>query len=154
LSLLSKVSNLKNKSYLVGGIFLILGLLIGTGVTQYLILHVGQREERTLNYDVFYLSVGLYQNETHPCFTHDVFGCEAEFKGEEVTFHIKAQDSSYEIYGSGFTTAKGFLDLYLPKDQTYSAEFKVRNLNGSGVITTTQGSPSCITTIRVTGPES
>jgi hypothetical protein len=143
---------MKNKFYLLGSILIILGALIGVGITQFLNLDMGQVEERTHSYEVFYLSVGLYQNETHPCFNHDIVKCKAEFKGEEVTFYIKSYNSSYEIHGSGFTTAQGFLDLYLPKDQTYFAEFEVKDLEGSGVITTTQDSPTCITTIRINQP--
>ena len=105
--------------------------------------------EVTQSYEVFYLSIGLYQNETHECFYHNVSGCEAEFKTESVAFHIKSQNSSYEVHGLGFTTTKGFFDFYLPKNETYFAEFEVKDLKGSGILTTNPDSPSCITTIRV-----
>jgi hypothetical protein len=131
---------------------MISGILIGTvGMMLYQNLDVFSIDDKTNSggYDMFWLSVGPYQNNTHSCVNHNVLSCEAEFKGKNIIFHIKSQDSSFEMNGSGFTTSQGWLDLYLPKNQKYIAEFEVEGLKGSGILTTSPDSPTCISTIQV-----
>jgi hypothetical protein len=131
---------------------MISGILIGTlGMMLYQNLDASGIDDKIQSggYDMFWLSVGPYQNNTHTCIDHNVLSCDAEFKGKNIMFHIKSQDSSFEMNGSGFTTSQGWLDLYLPKNQKYTAEFEVEGLKGSGILTTAADSPTCISTIRV-----
>jgi hypothetical protein len=103
----------------------------------------------TVEEDLFYLSVGLYANYTHECNYHILEICEAEFKSKQVRYSIKSLDGKYEESGIETTTDKGFLDFYLPKTQQYRAEFEVDGLQGSGILSTEENAPTCITTIKV-----
>jgi hypothetical protein len=95
-----------------------------------------------------FLSVGLYENSTHPCEQHHI-SCEAEFKSKKVTYRIFNEDMSYLVDGIGVTNEGGFFDLYLPKGVIYEAQFEVDGREGSGIITTEAGASNCITDIRV-----
>jgi len=98
--------------------------------------------------DWFFLSVGLYENSTHPCLVHDVH-CEAEFKVTNLNYTIVSKDGTYSINGSGKTNEMGFFDLYLPRGKNYVATFSIAGKRGSGTISTRNGSSNCITDIKV-----
>jgi hypothetical protein len=103
----------------------------------------------TAEEDLFYLSVGLYANYTHECYYHSPATCEAEFKSKQLRYSITSIDGNYEESGVETTTGKGFLDFYLPKTQQYRVEFEVDGLQGSGILSTEENAPTCITTIKV-----
>jgi hypothetical protein len=103
----------------------------------------------TSNDDLFYLSVGLYTENTHECFYHNPATCDAEFKSKQVSYSITSLDGNYEASGVEITTDKGWLDFYLPKTQQYRVEFEVDGLRGSGILSTEEDAPTCISTIRV-----
>lgn len=99
--------------------------------------------------DQFYLSVGLYADYTHDCYYHNPATCEAQFKAKQVKYSVKSLNTSYVDSGVSVTTSKGWLDFYLPGNQKYLAEFEVEGLKGSGVMSTEEEAPSCISTIKV-----
>lgn len=101
------------------------------------------------SYESSFLSIGPYQNQTHDCYYHNPMTCKAEFQGKEVRFHVGSLDDSYDTTGVGLTTANGFLDLNLPKNRSFEVELVIDGLGGSGIVTTTEGSPTCITNIRM-----
>ncbi|MFQ6134604.1 MAG: CueP family metal-binding protein [Nitrososphaerales archaeon] len=103
----------------------------------------------TAEEDLFYLSVGLYADYTHECYYHIPATCDAQFKSKPVKYSIKSLDGSYEESGVQTTTDKGWLDFYLPKTQHYRAEFEVEGLRGSGILSTEENAPTCISTIKV-----
>ncbi len=103
----------------------------------------------TAEEDLFYLSVGLYADYTHECYYHSPATCDAQFKSKQVKYTIKSLDGTYEISGIRATTDKGWLDFYLPKTQQYRVEFEVDGLRGSGILSTEENAPTCISTIRV-----
>jgi hypothetical protein len=96
-----------------------------------------------------FLSIGLYENSTHPCERHHV-SCEAEFRSTDLSYRVFNQDGSYVVEGTGFTAESGFFDIYLPKGEVYEAHFEISGRKGSGTISTEAGASNCITDIRVT----
>jgi hypothetical protein len=103
----------------------------------------------TANDDLFYLSVGLYAVNTHDCYYHNPATCDAEFKSKQVKYNITSLDSNYGVSGVERTTDKGWLDFYLPNSQRYQVEFEVDGLRGAGFLSTKEGAPTCISTIKV-----
>jgi len=96
-----------------------------------------------------FLSIGLYENSTHPCEKHHV-SCEAEFRSTELNYRFFNQDGTYVVEGTGFTAESGFFDIYLPNGEVYEAHFEISGRKGSGIISTEDGASNCITDIRVT----
>jgi hypothetical protein len=96
----------------------------------------------------YFLSIGLYQNTTHPCEIHSIT-CLAEYQTTELNYTIVSDDGTYFASGVKTTNSNGFLDLYLPANQNYSVEFSIGELTGTGSISTIQGSPTCITDIQM-----
>ena len=97
----------------------------------------------------FFLSIGLYENTTHPCATHSVT-CTAEFKSTNVNFTITSQSGNFLITGISQTNENGFLDLNLPKGENYTVTFTIDGKQGEGIVSTESLSPTCITNIQVT----
>ena len=97
---------------------------------------------------MFFLAIGVYANETHPCPKH-ADGCDAEFKNLLVDYTIVSGDGEVIIQDSAMTGENGFFDLYLPKGKEYIATFIVNGKEGVGIIPTNSGSSNCITEIQV-----
>ena len=97
----------------------------------------------------FFLSIGLYENNTHPCTIHSVT-CTAEFKSTNVNFTITSQSGNFLITGISKTNENGFLDLNLPKGENYTVTFTIDGKQGEGIVSTEPRSPTCITNIQVT----
>ena len=133
--------------FLIG---IIAGLVVGAGLS-YGVFLVLEDPEIDLQYDrsdMFFLAVGVYANETHPCPKH-ADGCDAEFKNVPVDYTIVSDDGEFILQDSAMTGENGFFDLYLPKGKDYIATFTVENKSGVGIITTKEGSSNCITEIQV-----
>ncbi len=82
---------------------------------------------------MFFLAVGVYADETHPCLKH-ANGCDGEFKDVAVNYTIVSGDWGFLLRGSVMTGENGFFDLYLPKKEGYIATFTVYCKEGAGFI--------------------
>jgi hypothetical protein len=136
-----------NTLFLAG---LIAGMLVGA--TLFYIAFQGQNEpevERTYDRsEMFFLAVGLYENETHPCPVH-VDSCQAEFDSTVLNYTVVSGDDEYIQQDTARTGENGFFDIYLPKGKDYIATFTVEGKTGVGIVSTRKGSSNCITEIQV-----
>ena len=100
--------------------------------------------------DQMMVSVAPYVNRTHPCATHYMSGCQGELVG--VPVHVVATTAAGEVLmdQTMTTPANGFLDLWLPRNQTVSLRLSVGDYTTTGEITTFDDSWTCITTLRLT----
>ena len=140
---------MKAKQLVLIGIIAV--LRIGAGLS-YITFPVQEEPEITQQNDqndMFYLAVGLYAYQTHPCPKHIEEDCEAEFKNALVNYTILSDDKEFFIQDSAITRENGFFDLYLPKGKSYVASFTVDGKKGAGIFPTTPGSSDCITEIKV-----
>jgi hypothetical protein len=128
----------------------IAGLVVGAGLS-YSVFIARENQEINQQYDrsdMFFLAVGLYSNETHPCPKH-ADSCDAEYKNVPVDYAIVSGDGEFILRDSALTGENGFFDLYLPKGKEYIATFTVDRKEGVGIIPTKHGSSNCITEIKV-----
>jgi len=137
---------LKTKQFLLIGIIAV--IVVGTGLSYNAFLEKEKPEINQQN-DMFYLAVGLYAYQTHPCPKHIEDECDAEFKNVLVNYTIVSEDKKYLLQDSAITRENGFFDLYLPKGKAYVATFTVDGKEGVGIIPTKPGSSDCITDIKV-----
>jgi hypothetical protein len=99
--------------------------------------------------DVMLVSVAPYVVHTHPCATHFMSGCQGE--QVEVPFHVRAvlADGTVVIDEVRASLANGFIDLWLPRDQSVELTFEVDGYRTVGLVTTHADSPTCITTLQL-----
>jgi hypothetical protein len=143
-----KTDSMKPYMLLIMG--LVIGVFIGVGLDfKDIPIDIMPKDVETNDKtDMFYLAVGLYENETHPCPTHEIT-CLAEFKSAPLNFTIVSLDGTYIMSETIITDDNGFFDLYLPKNKEYISTFTIDGKSGGGAFTTKKGASNCITEIHV-----
>ncbi|MDZ5711407.1 CueP family metal-binding protein [Jeotgalibacillus haloalkalitolerans] len=98
----------------------------------------------------FFVSIAPYVNETHPCTYHSLTGCQGEMVEE--TFHVYIEDSEGNIIADENMTTfeNGFIDLWLPRDDTYQVKIEHEGKTVESEISTFEEDPTCITTMQLT----
>ncbi|AET61968.1 hypothetical protein HPL003_26270 [Paenibacillus terrae HPL-003] len=98
----------------------------------------------------FFLSIAPYMEQTHPCATHSLTGCQGEMKDEEfsVTIHDSAGNS---VMNKTLMKSQpnGFIDLWLPRDKTYSVTVEHEGKTANSQISTFKKDDTCITTMQL-----
>lgn len=99
--------------------------------------------------DEMFVSVAPYVNQTHPCTTHYMSGCQGELA--DVPMHVQATlpDGTIVLDDVIRTGANGFLDLWLPRDQAVVLSVSVDDFAAEAFLTTTEDSATCITTLQL-----
>ena len=98
--------------------------------------------------DVMLVSVAPYFTHTHPCATHYMSGCQGELVGAPVHVLALAADGTVLIDEVMTTPANGFLDLWLPRDQSIELQMTLDGYRTVGLVSTHAGSDTCVTTMR------
>lgn len=115
-------------------------LLIGDGTSEVTL---------ALPEDEFYVSVAPFVDTTHDCYYHSLATCQGELVGQDLAITIT--DSLGEVLVDEETTtrANGFVGYWLPRDVTGTIEVSYDDYEGSIPFSTTDGSPTCITSLRL-----
>src|SRR5690625_3567836 len=97
----------------------------------------------------FFVSIAPFINETHECAVHSLTGCQGELVEED--FDVLITDSSGEVVvDETMTTEKnGFIDLWLPRDETFVVEMTQGSRTTEAKISTFEGDKTCITTMQL-----
>lgn len=116
-----------------------------------LIVDEGNNEQKVyeLPDEEFFVSIAPFINETHPCEIHSLTGCQGELVEED--FDVQITDSSGEVIldETKKTEANGFIDLWLPRDDTYIVKITQNNKTTEAKISTFEGDDTCITTMQL-----
>ncbi|WP_347353798.1 copper-binding periplasmic metallochaperone CueP [Intrasporangium sp.] len=116
-----------------------------------LVLTAGERESSLpLPADRFYLSIAPYRTQTHECFFHSLATCQGELAGADVTVTIVDARGKVLVDEQTTTYANGFVGFWLPRDVTGTVTVTHDGRKGSVPFATTAGSPTCLTTLRLT----
>ncbi|MHA7964200.1 CueP family metal-binding protein [Paenibacillus sp. CAU 1782] len=99
--------------------------------------------------DEFFVSIAPFVNETHPCAIHSLTGCQGEMKEQDIKLTIKDAEGNTVIDETVSTLGNGFVDLWLPRDKTYSVKIEQNGLTSESQISTFEGDNTCITTMRL-----
>jgi hypothetical protein len=100
--------------------------------------------------DQMYVSVAPYLQQTHPCATHYMSGCQGELVGAPVHVTAILADGTVLIDEVMPTLANGFIDLWLPRDQAIELHLSLEGAFVVGRITTFADSRTCITDLQLT----
>ncbi len=97
----------------------------------------------------FYVSIAPYVSGTHECYFHSLATCQGELAGEDVEVTITASDGTVLVDEAATTYANGFVGFWLPEDVEGTIEVRQGELAGSVPFSTTPGSPTCVTTLKM-----
>ncbi|ADG75336.1 conserved hypothetical protein [Cellulomonas flavigena DSM 20109] len=100
--------------------------------------------------DEFYMSVAPYVQTTHECFFHSLAGCQGELVDAPVEVRIVDADGAVLVEESTTTWTNGFVGFWLPRGIEGEIEVEHDGRRGSVPFSTTPGSPTCVTTLRLT----
>ncbi|MCL3860393.1 CueP family metal-binding protein [Actinotalea sp. K2] len=99
--------------------------------------------------DQLYVSIAPYVGSTHDCYFHSLATCQGEMVEDEVHVRIVSDDGDVLIDETATTYANGFIGFWLPRDVTGTLEVTQDHLGGSVPFATTEGSPTCVTTLQL-----
>ncbi|NCT92717.1 hypothetical protein GXB85_17425 [Cellulomonas sp. APG4] len=116
-------------------------VLVGDGTTEVAVpLDDGQ----------FYVSISPYIETTHECYFHSLAGCQGELVDEPVEVMITDADGAVLVEENAMTYSNGFVGYWLPEDIEGTITVTQGDLSGSVPFSTTEGSPTCVTTLQLT----
>ncbi|HSP59933.1 MAG TPA: CueP family metal-binding protein [Ornithinimicrobium sp.] len=116
------------------------------------VLLVGDGQEEValeLPEDQFYVSVAPFREQTHECYYHSLATCQGELAEEEVTVRIVADDGTVVVEETTTTYSNGFVGFWVPRDLEGTIHVEHDGATGSVPFATTEGSPTCITTLQL-----
>ncbi|GEN86119.1 CueP family metal-binding protein [Oceanobacillus sojae] len=99
--------------------------------------------------DEFFVSIAPFVQQTHPCEIHSLTGCQGEMVQEEFDVYIETAEGDVVIDETMQTEENGFIDLWLPKDETYTVEIKHDGKEVTSEISTFEDDFTCITTMQL-----
>ncbi|MBM4761548.1 hypothetical protein GNT69_04485 [Bacillus sp. B15-48] len=77
-------------------------------------------------------------------------GCQGEMVEEQFNVLIEDSEGNIIIDETLTTLANGFIDLWLPRDETYSVKIEQDGKAAELEISTFEGDDTCITTMQLT----
>jgi hypothetical protein len=117
---------------------------------ELLISDGGQEHSLPIPADRFYLSVAPYLQQTHDCFYHALTGCKGELAGKQVQVKIvNDADGAVLVDESRTTFANGFVGFWLPRNITGTLRIAADGKTAESTISTGEGAPTCLTTLRL-----
>jgi hypothetical protein len=99
--------------------------------------------------DEMFVSVAPYLQQTHPCSTHYMSGCQGELVDRSVQVRATLPDGTVVLDETMSTGANGFLDLWLPREQGLVLSVEMGDYAAEALLTTFTDSPTCITTVQL-----
>lgn len=100
--------------------------------------------------NAFYVSIAPYVTSTHECFHHSLTGCLGELRNEPVSIEVQSPEGSFPTQVDRPTFDNGFVGQWLPRGYTGRIRIRRGDLAGVVDVATTDDSPTCITTLRLT----
>ncbi|WP_067836278.1 CueP family metal-binding protein [Amphibacillus sediminis] len=116
-------------------------------------LIVTKQNNEEITYDLpddqFFISIAPYQDETHPCVNHSLTGCQGEMVNEEFDLLIEDADGNVIIDQTVTSLSNGFIDLWLPRNQTYQVIISQNGKSAKSELSSFRDDPTCITTMQL-----
>lgn len=109
----------------------------------------GEQKSVALPAKQMVVAIAPYMNQTHPCKTHFMSGCQGELVNTPVSVLVKTQAGKTVMNKTVKTLPNGFLELWLDRNQTYQVTLKTGGKITTGTLNTQAGSDTCVTTMRL-----
>ena len=95
------------------------------------------------------VAIAPYINNTHPCETHYLSGCQGEMVNIPVKVYGKTNDGLVVVDDTITTLDNGFFELWLARDLEIVLTIEYNGKRAVQTITTNKNSNTCITTMRL-----
>lgn len=99
--------------------------------------------------DEFFVSIAPYIEQTHPCATHSLTGCQGELMNEEFEIYIEDHEGNVIRDETITSNSHGFIDLWLPRDQEYRITITQNGKTVKSDFSTFESDDTCITTMQL-----
>ncbi|WP_135230705.1 CueP family metal-binding protein [Deinococcus fonticola] len=109
----------------------------------------GRQESVPLPTKQMVIAIAPYVNQTHPCKTHFMSGCQGELVNTPVKVQVTNAAGKTVINRTVKTLPNGFLELWLDRNQTYNVMLSAQGRSVKGQLQTLKGSDTCVTTLRL-----
>lgn len=109
----------------------------------------GEQKSVALPAKQMVIAIAPFVNQTHPCKTHFMSGCQGELVNTSVSVLVKTQAGKTVMNKTVKTLPNGFLELWLDRNQTYQVTLKTGGKTTTGTLNTQPGSDTCVTTMRL-----
>ncbi|HLQ70703.1 MAG TPA: CueP family metal-binding protein [Bacillota bacterium] len=97
----------------------------------------------------FFVSIAPFVEETHPCAIHSLTGCQGELVEKEFKVYIEDEDGNKVVDETMTSLANGFIDLWLPRDETFHVTIEHDEKMAEAEISTYEGDNTCITGMQL-----
>lgn len=116
-------------------------------------LIINDSEEKESVYDLseeeFFVSIAPFINVTHPCTDHSLTGCQAELIDKDFGIYIEDTEGNIVLDETMKSGSNGFIDLWLPRNKTYSVIIAHEGKQTQSEISTFENDRTCITTMQL-----
>lgn len=99
--------------------------------------------------DEFFVSIAPFITNTHPCTNHSLTGCQGELAEKEFNLYIQDEEGHVVMNETKKSLKNGFIDLWLPRDQTYTVKIEFDGKTAISELSTFEGDNTCITTMQL-----
>ncbi|WP_203457105.1 CueP family metal-binding protein [Paenibacillus tepidiphilus] len=116
-----------------------------------LIINAGTGGEQSyaLPSDEFFVSIAPYIENTHPCATHSLTGCQGELKNQDFQVRIEDADGKAVVDQQVTSQSNGFIDLWLPRDQTFTVTIEQGGKQAVSELSTFEQDDTCIASMQL-----
>lgn len=116
-------------------------------------LIITEKDGREVVYDLpedeFFVSIAPFIQKTHPCENHSLTGCQGELVNEEFDVYIEDTNGNVVVDKKITSYSNGFIDLWLPRNETFSVTIKHNGKTAQTEISTFKDDGTCITTMKL-----
>lgn len=110
----------------------------------------GKKTSFELPEDEFFVSIAPFIENTHECAIHSLTGCQGELTDKTFDVLIRDEEGSVVMDETITSLDNGFIDLWLPRDQTYQVKIEYDGKTAESEIGTFKDNNTCITTMQLT----
>lgn len=110
----------------------------------------GKKTSFDLPENEFFVSIAPFVESTHECAIHSLTGCQGELANKEFNVHIQDKEGTVVMEETISSLDNGFIDLWLPRDQTYQVKIEYDGKTVESEISTFKNDNTCITTMKLT----
>lgn len=110
----------------------------------------GKQTSYDLPKEEFFVSIAPFIENTHECAIHNLTGCQGELVEKNFDVLIRDEEGTVVLDETMTSLENGFIDLWLPRDQTYQVKIEYDGKSVESVIETKKDENTCITTMQLT----
>ena len=118
-------------------------------VNEYSAGNFGDEQASITSTELIFVSIAPFINQTHPCGDHSLTGCQGELANEDFEITITDADGNVVFDETRNAGNNGFVDLWLPRDQTYQVLVKHDGKTVESEVSTFEEDGTCVTTMQL-----